>query len=142
VRTRRTAGAVVGYVVFTAVWFGALVLMFQKNAGCAAIVVFALLGLVLLAAAVDYIAGVSIIRVDRGGISVRRQVLKWNWSWSLASEAIESVESRVDAQSRRRSTFDVAANTRPGRRTLARYIRNADDAEALAARIWSALGRA
>lgn len=130
------------FVIFAAIWIGAIVLMIRQGAPLFMAGVFSIFGVLLVVAAFDYVFGVAIARADRSGINARREVFGFGASNVVDAAQIETIDARVNGYAGRRALWDVVANLRDGRtRTIARYIRDRDDAEALAARLWFALGR-
>jgi hypothetical protein len=142
VRTRGSVRGALVFLVFTLIWLGAIVLMLRENVPLFVPVFFLLIGLILIATAIDYVAGVSIIRAGRNGIDVRRRSLGTGSASFIAAQRIESIDATLGGQSGRSTYYDiVVATSDAGKRTVARYIRNGDDAETLAARLWTALVR-
>ena len=138
----RDADAFLTFLLFAAIWFGVIALMWRGGAPPFFAVVFALFGLLILCMAVDFFAGTSVVSADGAGLRARHAVLGMSRAKSIEAAEVESIASKVAGHVGNRPYFDVEARLKDrSARTLARYFVSRDDADAVAAKLWEALGR-
>jgi len=138
----RDADAFMTFLLFAAIWFGTIALMWHLGAPIFFAVVFALFGLLILCMAVDFFAGTSTVDADGAGLRARHAVLGMSRAKSIEAAEVESIASKVAGHVGNRPYFDVEARLKDrSARTLARYFVSRDDADAVAAKLWEALGR-
>lgn len=141
----RDAGAFTTFVFFAVVWFGAIGFMWDLGAPAFIAGVFSVFGLLILAMAVDFFTGTSVVSADFAGLRTRHAVLgmsRMSRSKSIEAAQVDSIASKVGGHYGDHPYFDVEARLKDkSSRTLARYFVNRDDADAFAAKLWEALRR-
>jgi hypothetical protein len=138
----RDAGAFTTFVLFAAIWFGAIGFMWSFGAPTFIAGVFSLFGLLILAMAVDFFTGTSVVSADFAALRTRHAVLGMSRSKSIEAAQVDSIAAKVGGHYGNHPYFDVEARlTDKSSRTLARYFVNRDDADAFAAKLWEALRR-
>jgi hypothetical protein len=138
----RDAGAFTTFVLFAVVWFGAIGFMWNFGAPTFIAGVFSLFGLLILAMAIDFFTGTSIVSADFAGLRTRHAVLGMSRSKSIEAAQVDSIASKVGGHYGHHPYFDVEARLKDkSSRTLARYFVNRDDADVVAAKLWEALRR-
>ena len=136
----RDFGALATFFLFGAIWFGAIALIWRAGAPTFIAGAFSLFGVVILLMAVDYFTGTSVVTADRSGLQARRVVLGIPKATSIERDEVESIASKVGGHFSKRPYFDVEARLKNhSSRTLARYVVNRSDADAIAAKLWAAL---
>jgi hypothetical protein len=137
---QRDAGAMVTFLIFAAIWFGVIALMWRLGAPLFFAGVFALFGVLILCMAVDYFAGSSTVSADRAGLRARHAVLGLASSKSIDAAQVEAIAAKVGGHSGNQPYFDVEARLAGGTsQTLARYFHSRDEADVVAAKLWVAL---
>jgi hypothetical protein len=139
---RRDAAAIGLFILFLGIWTAAIAIMLRFDAPRVFPAIFIPIELLLIYGGLDFTLGRSLVRAHRTGIEYRR-------SWTGGGEPrhidpgeIVSVDAEISGQSGNRAMWDVQVKREGVRkRTVIRYLRSGEDAEALAARIWQALGR-
>jgi len=102
---------------------------------------FSLFGLLILAMAVDFFIGTSIVSADSAGLRTRHALLGMSRSKSIEAAQVDSIASKVGGHYGHHPYFDVEARLKDqSSRTLARYFVNRDDADVVAAKLWAGLG--
>lgn len=138
----REVGAIVTIVVILAIWFGAIAMMVRSGVPIVFAIVFVLFGLLFLVMLIDALVGRSIVVVDRQRLRAERTWLGFASTTDLDPAKIDSIRAKPGARSGRRQYFDIEARLTSGSsQMLARYLRSNADADALAAKIWFAMGR-
>ena len=138
----RDAGAFTTFVFFAAIWFGVIALMWRLGAPIFIAGFFSLFGLLILAMAVDFFTGTSIVSADSAGLRTRHALLGMSRSKSIEAAQVDSIASKVGGHYGHHPYFDVEARLKDqSSRTLARYFVNRDDADVVAAKLWEGLGR-
>lgn len=127
------------YLVFCAIWFGALALIRSLGGPLFIVVLFGLFGAVVLFFVLDRLAGRSVVSVNRTQIVARRTFLPTR---IVPAVEIETIHPTIANANDRRALYDLAARLRDGREvTIAKYLYTRRDAEMVAARILRAMGR-
>lgn len=143
VRSPRKVSSLAVAFVIAVIWFGAIALMWTTGAPGFFDVVFSLFGLLILGMAIDFFAGSWSVTADRAALQARHAIFGVGVrSKSLDAGEIAAIEPKVGGHVGHRPFFDVEARlTNGSKRTLVRYLEDRSDAEAVAAKLWSALGR-
>lgn len=138
----RDADALTTFVLFAVIWFGIIAMMWRFGAPGFFAAIFAMFGLIILFMAVDFFAGTSTVGADKSGLRTQHRVLGMARAKSIDAAAVESIASKAGGHFGNRPYFDVEARLSDrSSRTLARYFVSRDDADAVAAKLWEALGR-
>jgi hypothetical protein len=128
------------FVMVAVVWFGVIAFMWNLGAPRFIAGIFSLFGLLILAIAIDFFAGRSIVAADRAGVRARHTVLGIATAKSIDAAQIESIEPKVGGHTGNHPYFDVEARLKDrSARTLARYLKSRSDAETVAAKLSAAL---
>jgi hypothetical protein len=140
VAPHRDVGAFFTFLFFAAIWFGTIALMWRGGAPPFFAVIFSIFGVLILAMAVDFFTGTSVVSADGAGLRARHAVLGMSRARSIDAADVESIASKVAGHVGNRPYFDVEARLKDhSARTLARYFVSRDDADAVAAKLWEAL---
>ncbi|HEY6139363.1 MAG TPA: hypothetical protein VI670_16495, partial [Thermoanaerobaculia bacterium] len=125
---------IVPFVLFCAIWFGAIALMVSENVPIFIPGFFALLGFLIVVAMIDSAIGRTIIRADTKGLVVRRRWLgPVGFTQKFAPEEVDSIVAAPTANS---PFYQLDVVRRAGSKlTIAQYVRSRKDAEMLAARL-------
>jgi hypothetical protein len=138
----RDSSAFTVFVLFAAIWFGAIALIWRFGAPLFIAGLFAVIGLVVLFIAVDFFAGKSVVNVDRDGLRATHSVFGIRKTKAVPADDIVSIAAKVGGHAGRHPYFDVEARLKDqSSRTLARYFVSRNDADAVAAKLWAALVR-
>ena len=138
----RDARAFATFFIVAAVWFGMIAFMWTMGAPRPVSVFFVLFGLLILAVAIDFFAGSSMVSADRAGIRARHSILGLSSTKSIDAQQIASIDPKVGGHVGKHPYFDVEARLADqSTRTLARYFESRGDAEIVAAKLWAALLR-
>jgi hypothetical protein len=138
----RNASAFTVFILFAAIWFGAIALIWRFGAPLFIAGLFALVGVVILCIAIDFFAGKSIVSVDRNGVRTTHSVFGIRKTKEVRADDIASIAAKVGGHVGSHPYFDVEARLKDqSSRTLARYFVSRNDADAVAAKLWAALVR-
>jgi hypothetical protein len=142
VRPSGSAADWIGYVVFFAVWYGALALFRSFGAPMIVLVLFGGFAAIFVLFAIDLLLGRTTITANRQSLTVRRTWLGLGLPRrTFPASEIVRVEHRMGATTGNRAYHAVKAVMRDGRtRGIARHLRTKRDAEMLAARIGQMIG--
>jgi hypothetical protein len=142
IHAKKTAGGVIGGLIFLALWNAAIGAMIHFGAPWGIPAFFILLDLLFIASMFDYFFGRSTIEVDKSGVRVRKQWL--GWSPGIATYETASIES-IDgtAASPNSKTYGITLKRNDERPViLASSLPDRESADAVAAKMMADLGRA
>lgn len=129
-------------VIFLAIWWGIIAVILKFGAPLLFPIVFGAFGVLLTLFVLDMIFGESIVSADRSGVTARRQWFGAGKTTVISADQITAIAAKTGARSGSTSYFDVEARLRSGNgRAVARYLHSYEDADALAAKLWTAMGR-
>ncbi|HVE71458.1 MAG TPA: hypothetical protein VNI54_08830 [Thermoanaerobaculia bacterium] len=142
VRSGARAGDWIGYVMFFALWYGALFLFRKLGAPLWVPLAFGAFGGLFVLFAIDFLLGRTTITANRRALTVRRRWLGIGFSSrTFALPDLVRIEHHIGVTAGSRAYHNVRAVLRDGRtRTVARHLRNRRDAEMLAARVGEMIG--
>ena len=138
VSTHSRPSEIVGMLVFAAIWYGFVAIMFAVHAPFFFPILFSLFGLVVVFAIVDGLFGRSIIRASRTALTLRRAYpFGLGTTQSIDPAKIESISANLALASQSAaSMYTVDVTLRDGTHVqAAKAIRQRSDAEMLAGRV-------
>jgi fumarate reductase subunit D len=139
---RNSASSLVSTMAFLLLWIGAIALMIRLRTPVIFPILFALFALILIFAVIDGFFGKSTVSVDRNELVLQRTWLGYTMTSRLAPADVESIATKP-AGSAKKPLYDIEVKlrTKPTPRTVGCYLKDKEDAEIVAARMWNALGR-
>jgi hypothetical protein len=142
IRPRRDFGSIAGSMLFLIIWCGAIALMLNLGAPILFPIFFALFALLILVGMIDAFFGRSVITAERAGLVIRRSWLGYARATNIAPSDIESIVIKpIGSGTKPVYDVEVRLKTQPVAKTLGCYLKEKDDAEIVAARMWRAVGR-
>ncbi|MCU1230793.1 MAG: hypothetical protein JWO97_3677 [Acidobacteria bacterium] len=142
IRPRRDFGSIAGSMLFLIIWCGAIALMLKLDAPIVFPIFFAFFALLILLGMIDAFFGRSVVTAERAGLSIRRSWLGRGTTTNVAASDIESIVVKpIGSATKPVYDVEVRLRTRPVPKTLGCYLKEKDDAEIVAARMWRAVGR-
>lgn len=136
----RNPGPAAAITAFAAVWTGIVVLLTRLDAPLFFSVVFGLVDLLVLAAALQLWTGTTRVRIRDGVLSATRRILGIGWTTRIDAQRIEKVAVSVGMQSGQKVYYRLRAHARDGRPVgCGGGIPDKREAEALAALLERAL---
>lgn len=141
IKPRRDFGSVLSSLTFLVVWCGAIVGMVKIGAPILFPIFFGLFALLMIIGLFDAFFGRSYVTVSHSAITIRRSVLMFSTTRTLSPADLESITPKP-VGSGSKPLYDIELRLPPAQaRALGCYLKSHDDAEIVAARMWTAAGR-
>ena len=141
IHPRRRVGDWIAYAFFLALWFSVAFGVFAVATAPWVAAILTVVGLLVLAAAVDFLLGRTAISADRTMVETRRSWLGIGRTRRIDAAQVEAIVPRIGLTHGTRGYYDLDAHLRTGETVrIAKSLRNRADAEGIAARITRAVG--
>jgi hypothetical protein len=129
-----------GFILFSIVWYGVIVVMFAFGVPRFFPMFFGLLGLIIVLIGVDWMLGRSVIRADRQSLSLLRTWIGFGSPHELPPRDVTAITTSIGGVQNGVPMYDVVVHCGEKRFTAAKYVQSKRDAEMVAARVRRAIG--
>src|SRR5205085_5832965 len=127
---------------FLIIWCGAIYAMLSLGAPILFPVFFALFALLIIAGMIDAFIGRSTVVAENHTLTIRRSWMGRATTRTVPANEIESIVTKpIGSSSKPFYDVEVRLATATPARSLGCYLKEKDDAEIVAARMWRAAGR-
>lgn len=142
VAPRRSIATAFAFLLFLAVWTLVIYTMTRFGAPRVFPVFFGFFEVLIIVMAADFLFGRAVVRASRGGIEWRRSIGGGGRLRLIPASDVKAIRAATNGQINNKPLWDVEVQLANGRkRSVVSYLRESDDAETIAARLWQALGR-
>jgi hypothetical protein len=129
-----------GFILFTIVWYGVIVVMFAMQVPKFFPGFFALIGLIIVFVGFDWMLGRSFIRADRQELVLHRTWIGFGSPHSIAPRDVSEITTSIGGTQNGMSMYNINVRCGGKKYTAASYMQSKRDAEMVAARVRRAIG--
>jgi len=130
----------VGFILFSIVWYGVIVVMFAFQVPRFFPMFFGLVGLIIVLIGIDWMLGRSVIRADRQSLSLLRTWIGFGSPRELPPRDVTEITTSIGGVQNGVPMYNVDVHCGGKKFTAAKYVQSKRDAEMVAARVRRAIG--